>query len=131
MQETQDRALCEAIAAASNARVLPPPSHPTQLLGVMQHLHGMVAMRLHGAIFAAAQGTPVLGVSYDPKVDALVSQLHAPHIGLAQVQTELLPAWEAFRTQHAILSEHIRQHATHLRESATALLKRIRDFLAQ
>ncbi|GIV10358.1 MAG: polysaccharide pyruvyl transferase CsaB [Fimbriimonadales bacterium] len=129
MQESQDRALCEAIATASDARILPSPNHPAQLLGVMQRLQGMVAMRLHGAIFAAAQGTPVLCVSYDPKVDALASQLHAPRIALAQIATELLQVWQAFHTQHAILHEQIKRNTMPLRQRATALIERVNAFI--
>lgn len=129
MQESQDRALCETIAAASNSRVLPPPTHPAQLLGVMPHLHGMVAMRLHGAIFAAAQGTPVLCISYDPKVDALANQLRAPHLELAKLGTERLQAWQAFHTQREALQEQLRVHAAPLHEAATTLLNRVSHFL--
>jgi polysaccharide pyruvyl transferase CsaB len=129
MQETQDRSLCELIAAESDAFVLPAPTHPAQLLGVMRSLWGVVAMRLHGAIFAASQGTPVLCVSYDPKVDALAEQLHAPRVGLESLGTELPTAWHAFVAQRDALKAQIEQRVQPLCCAAEALLQRVKAAL--
>lgn len=88
MQETQDRPLCEAVADAVQAHsgtrplVIPPPKHPAQLLGLMKPLQAMISMRLHGAIFAAMQGVPLLCLAYDPKVSALASQIGVSAIPL-------------------------------------------------
>ncbi|MCS7301601.1 MAG: polysaccharide pyruvyl transferase family protein, partial [Fimbriimonadales bacterium] len=125
MQETQDRPLCEAIAAETDAAVLPAPAHPAQLLGVMRSLRGMVAMRLHGAIFAAAQGTPVLCIAYDPKVDALANQIGAPRVRLKAVDADLLPAWQGFVQEHDRLRESTQRSAHSLRCAAEGLLRRM------
>ncbi len=46
---------------------------PTPLtLAVMARSETAVCMRLHGLIFAAGQGVALVGVSYDPKVDAFL-----------------------------------------------------------
>ncbi|MCX7993655.1 MAG: polysaccharide pyruvyl transferase CsaB [Fimbriimonadales bacterium] len=129
MQETQDRPLCEAIAKATEAQVLPEPVHPAQLLGVMRALEGVVAMRLHGAIFAAAQGTPVLCVAYDPKVNALAHQLGAPQTSAARIATELLPAWREFVQKWESLREQVQSSAQSLREAAEELLQRVANAL--
>lgn len=50
---------------------------------VMKALAGCraaVSVRLHTLILGAAAGRPVLAISYDPKVDALATQLGAPSI---------------------------------------------------
>ncbi len=123
MQESQDRALCEAIAAESGAQTLPPPQHPAQLLGVMARLEAMIAMRLHGAIFAASAGAPVLCVAYDPKVDALAAQIDAPTVPLHALQTEMLQAWVAFPRE--TLRARLQQTAPALKNAACGLLKRV------
>lgn len=129
MQESQDRPLCETIAAASDAFVLPPPTHPAQLLSMVRSLWGMVAMRLHGAIFAASQGTPVLCVSYDPKVDALAAQLRAPRVGLEAIRAELPNAWRAFVAQRDALKAQTEQRVQPMRDAAEALLQRVKTML--
>jgi len=41
-------------------------------IGLMSRMAVLVSMRLHGLIFASGQGTPLIGVSYDPKVRAFL-----------------------------------------------------------
>jgi polysaccharide pyruvyl transferase CsaB len=51
---------------------------------VMQELAALdllVGMRLHSLIFAAALGVPMLGISYDPKVNAFLDQLGEKPVG--------------------------------------------------
>jgi polysaccharide pyruvyl transferase WcaK-like protein len=127
MQETQDRALCETIAAATGARVFPPPQHPAQLLGVMARLEAMVAMRLHGAIFAASAGAPVLCVRYDPKVDALAAQISAPTVPLRALNGGLAEAWGAFPRE--ALRARLHETVPALRAAAKGLLARVEQTL--
>ena len=126
MQESQDRALCEAIAAETGAHMLPPPQHPAQLLGIMAQLEAMVAMRLHGAIFAASAGVPVLCVSYDPKVDALAAQLGTPTMPLHALDAGLAEAWTAF--PHTALRARLQQTVPALQQAAHRLLARVQEF---
>ncbi len=46
-------------------------------IGVLGRMRLVVSMRLHGLIFAAGQGVPVVGLSYDPKVSSFMNYLGA------------------------------------------------------
>ena len=52
--------------------MLPGPLPSALAIGVMGRMEIAISMRLHGLIFAAGQGTPVVGISYDPKVTAFL-----------------------------------------------------------
>lgn len=43
-----------------------------ETIGVMARMRAVVSMRLHGLIFAAGNGIPLVGVAYDPKVSAFL-----------------------------------------------------------
>lgn len=43
-----------------------------EIIALMSHMEMMIGMRLHSLIFAASQGVPFAGISYDPKIDAFL-----------------------------------------------------------
>lgn len=47
-----------------------------EIMGVINKLELIVAMRLHSLIYAATQETPMIGLSYDPKVDGILKSLN-------------------------------------------------------
>ena len=47
----------------------------------IRQLDLLIGMRLHSLIFAAAQGVPLLGIAYDPKVTAFLEQLGEKPVG--------------------------------------------------
>ncbi|MCL5982283.1 MAG: polysaccharide pyruvyl transferase family protein, partial [Firmicutes bacterium] len=48
---------------------------PQELLTVFARLDLVLAMRLHALVFAAKSGLPMVGIGYDPKVEAMLLRL--------------------------------------------------------
>ena len=55
--------------------ILRQPLSTELTLGLMSRMRAVISMRLHGLIFAAGQGVPLVGVVYDPKVSAFLSYM--------------------------------------------------------
>lgn len=79
MQESMDRQLCESVVEAVENAVLYSPSSAPELIGILKKAKFVVGMRLHAIIFASSAGVPVIGLSYDPKVTAIMSALDQPY----------------------------------------------------
>lgn len=68
-----------AITAEAEA---PPPTvlgdgleHPQRMLAEVASCDLIIGMRLHALIYAASQQVPVVGISYDPKIDQFLNRL--------------------------------------------------------
>ena len=46
-----------------------------EIIGVLSRMKAVVSMRLHGLIFSARSGVPLVGVAYDPKVSSFMEYL--------------------------------------------------------
>ena len=77
--------------------IISSPMSSGMTIGVMGRMRAVVSMRLHGLIFAAGQGVPLVGVSYDPKVTAFLEYIGSgPCMSLYDAQSEaLIPAINA------------------------------------
>lgn len=51
-----------------------------EIMGVINKLEIIVAMRLHSLIYAATQEVPMIGLSYDPKIDGILKSLGMEHV---------------------------------------------------
>ena len=77
MQPSQDVAFAGRVAAAMpvGAGVVAPEMSARELLALIAGCDLLIGMRLHALVFAAMSGVPLVGISYDPKVDGLMGQL--------------------------------------------------------
>ncbi len=109
------------------ARVLPAEAEwlteaPMQALAGVQFA---IAMRLHAVIRAAAVGTPLWGLSYDPKVMQVLQQYGLSGLALAELPTDpeaLAQQWYACYRAQKVLAERdevaiaAQQHRTCLQQ---------------
>ena len=88
MQSSRDKILCERVNAltAHKGTILPVLTAP-EILGVLSCCSLVIGMRLHLLIYGAAAGKPLLGVSYDKKVDSMLSYLgYEPPVRVSALQ---------------------------------------------
>ena len=74
MQPAKDGALCGEIAKNSQCKCvfINEVLGCERILGILKNASFSAAMRLHTLIYAAKVGTPSIGISYDPKVAAML-----------------------------------------------------------
>lgn len=93
----RDRTVSEAVASAAGGHLVEAAS-PQDLLGLVGAMDLIVGVRLHALVFAASQGVPALGLSYDPKVSAFAGEQGLPALPTgapaAALQEALTAIWE-------------------------------------
>ena len=117
--EELSRQVARSIGKPDRFVVQPALWSANQLLGVLSRCGLVVGMRLHALIFAAAAGTPSLGIVYDPKVEQFVRMTGQEGISLSEVASGLLAdlaaqAW----TQRADLASRLERTVPPLRDAA-------------
>ena len=74
MQSWMDDEICKEIAEKCGGRVSEPFRNVETLIGYIKNSEFVLGMRLHILIYALSVNVPVIGLSYDPKVDAIVEK---------------------------------------------------------
>lgn len=122
MQPKNDTALCALAAEMTDApagmqvRIVNPAS-AEEMMALASGARMAVGMRLHCLIYAAAAGVPVIGLSYDPKIDALMKCLHQQYTfaaGTAAAE-ELQKAVEAVLAEEESVRQTVREAAAEMR----------------
>lgn len=80
----------------------------------------IIGMRLHSLIMAAATKVPMLGLSYDPKVDAFLKEARVPYCLDVSEVTE-----ESFKTSLLDLEKNLTEQKKQLKISYEANLSRL------
>jgi len=68
----------------STAELAAPGDDPQQMLLEVSRCDALLGMRLHALIYAAGQMVPMLGLSYDPKIDQFLGRLGINAIGTTE-----------------------------------------------
>ena len=83
MQYPEDVAVAKKIAGdMSNSVVLLDEEYTTsELLALVGNLDLLIGIRLHALIFAGVMGVPMIGMSYDPKIDRFLDSMGDESVG--------------------------------------------------
>ncbi|GIP40968.1 polysaccharide pyruvyl transferase CsaB [Paenibacillus sp. J31TS4] len=71
--------------------------HPQDMLAEVSRCDLMIGMRLHSLIYAASQYVPVMGISYDPKIDQFLQRLGLKPAGTTETLDSSAAARESIR----------------------------------
>ena len=122
MQYPEDVKTAQMVAdmAQHEMLVLPEEYNTSQLLSIVGNMDLLISVRLHALIFAGVMGVPMIGISYDPKVDRFLESVGEESVGtLENVELEKLMAqihlkWkdrEGFSQQNEQLFDDLRHLA--------------------
>ncbi|WP_433946956.1 polysaccharide pyruvyl transferase CsaB [Paenibacillus sp. SN-8-1] len=100
--------------------VAPETVNPQEMLAEVSRCQALIGMRLHSLIYAASQRVPLLGISYDPKIDHFLARLGSVPVGtsdqldpqiVASELRSLLLEGEAWRSRNASRIDTLKQEA--------------------
>ena len=104
-----------------------------ETLSIIGCMDVLVGVRLHSLIYAAVMGVPMIGISYDPKVDSFLSSIQQPT--LCSVEEFSLEKFQAAFRETMARREEIQQTVALCVDSLIAKLDRneelIRDIMEQ
>jgi len=121
MHRGEDEEMAEKILRAmhSPATVVQGALSPSEWMGMAGVCRVLVGMRLHALIFALTQGVPVVGLSYDPKVESLLRMVDAwrgldiQRVECETIFQEVVRSWQCREE-----GERLRLRAKELKEAA-------------
>ena len=135
MQYPEDVKTAETIAAMmkQEAIVLDGEFSTAELLSLVGNMDLLIAIRLHALIFAGVMGVPLVGVSYDPKIDRFLDSIgETPAAKLETITADELMAevrrkWQRRDTlceKNAALLKELRRRAFQNAELAVGILRK-------
>jgi polysaccharide pyruvyl transferase WcaK-like protein len=119
----ESHAVIARMAEAERASVLKGEYGPEEILGLMQHLAMVVAMRLHCLIFASIARVPFIPLPYSDKVSGFLADVGLPARTLEEVHAGPLLAsidrcWDERRQVVETLDAHVPSLQARARETA-------------
>ena len=94
----------------SNVFMIQKEYRADELLGICHQLDLMIGMRLHSLIFALRSGAIPIGISYDPKIDALLARFgrepvgNTAHLSSAKIVREFTEINDQYEALHAVIA---------------------------
>ena len=135
MQHPEDVYAAESVAELTKepCTVLKDEYTTAEFLSLVGNMDLMLGIRLHALIFAGVMGVPMLGISYDPKIDRFLASIGESPVGNLETVTadelmvEIRRKWNdkaSFRKRNAELLVRLRDLAARNAELAVGLLER-------
>jgi len=135
MQYPEDVKVAELIAGQTKhpVTVLKDEYTTSELLSIAGNLDLLISIRLHALIFAGVMGVPMIGISYDPKIDRFMDSMGDHSAGNLQgitvedLLSEVRRKWqdkEHFQAKNAALLSGLRVLAAHNAELALEIIRK-------
>ncbi|RJE85696.1 polysaccharide pyruvyl transferase CsaB [Paenibacillus sp. 1011MAR3C5] len=134
-EEVMER-LSGRLGEGSSAELAAPGDDPQAMLLEVSRCDALFGMRLHALIYAANQHIPMLGLSYDPKIDQFMNRLNLRPIGttesldaeiFADEACNLLDTPEEWRIKHGPAIETLKQQAKIPAQQILQILRQYRS----
>ena len=115
---SEDLSVCEAIAQDLDVQAgcLRQKYLSEETLSIIGCMDVLVGVRLHSLIYSAVMGVPMIGISYDPKVDSFLASIERS--AMCDVQDFTFEKFRTTFSETMIQREHIRstteKRLTHL-----------------
>jgi polysaccharide pyruvyl transferase CsaB len=112
-------------------------THPQKMLAEVGRCDLLIGMRLHSLIYAASQQVPMLGISYDPKIDQFLNRLDMLAIAnTTSISAQLVAAEAAMLLQQRLqwrmdkqrLIERLKNEAQTPAQQVVLFFNKGRDF---
>ena len=102
-----------------------------EIMGIIRELEIIVAMRLHSLIYAATQEIPMVGLSYDPKVDGILRSLDMDYICSIETLSydDLLEKIDYIWNNRTNLNKHLKEQHKELEEKALSNVEMALDLI--
>ncbi len=137
MQPQNDEEICKRTVERINALLgrefacIAEPDTAPELVGILSGARFVVGMRLHMLIFSGCARVPVIGLSYDPKIDSIMKRLEQPYI----LSVRTLVAEEIVRCAEDVLAHReeitatVSRHVTEMAAMCHADIHRAAELL--
>ncbi|GKU76913.1 polysaccharide pyruvyl transferase CsaB [Paenibacillus sp. L3-i20] len=124
------------LGVGSSAELAAPGDDPQRMLLEVSQCDALFGMRLHALIYAANRHVPMLGLSYDPKIDQFLNRLGMKAIGSTEVldaeafadaACALLDSPDVWRAQHCEVIDQLKGQAKKPAQQIIQLLRQYKS----
>ncbi|MDZ5606102.1 polysaccharide pyruvyl transferase CsaB [Bacillus pseudomycoides] len=108
--------------------MLPYKMDINEKISILSECSLLIGMRLHALIFSAVAATPMIGISYDPKVDSFLRQVNQPIIGSVDGDWDAEDLYKMAKkqlNQHEAMRHHLQKRVDDLQVQSVKSAKRL------